>query len=171
MTQVKEPPRGDSQNPAIPIHQASDTSMASIITDAFTQDHHACDHRLAAAEACVGRGDWSDIGTAAEALVSAMNRHFDAEEQTLFPRLAEIYRVAANPIEVMLSEHAQMRVLFEDLTEAVGRQDRDTCLGILETLHFLTQQHNSKEECVLYPMADGALKTQAGEIADLLAHG
>lgn len=145
--------------------------MASIITDAFTHDHHACDHLLAAAEQSLGRGDWGAIETAADALIRAVNHHFDVEEQTLFPRLASIYRVAANPIEVMCSEHAQMRALLADLPDAVARHDRDTCQGVLETLHFLTQQHNSKEECVLYPMADGALRDQAVEIAGLVPHG
>jgi iron-sulfur cluster repair protein YtfE (RIC family) len=142
--------------------------MASIITDAFTHHHHACDHLLADAESSVARGDWGPIAMATEALVSAMNHHFEVEEGTLFPQLAAINRVAMNPIEVMRSEHAQMRQLFTDLGEAVGRRDRDACLGILETLHFLTQQHNAKEECVLYPMADGALRDRAAEIANLV---
>lgn len=142
--------------------------MSSIITDAFTHDHHACDHLLAAAEKSLSSGDWDAIGQASEALISAVNHHFDVEEQTLFPRLASIYRVASNPIEVMCSEHAQMRALLGDLGEAVAQRDRDTCQGVLETFHFLTQQHNSKEEIVLYPMADGALRDQATEIAGLV---
>lgn len=143
--------------------------MSSIITDAFTHDHHACDHLLAAAEKSLSGGDWEVIGQTTGALISAVNHHFDVEEQTLFPRLASIYRVAANPIEVMCSEHAQMRALLADLGEAVVQRDRDTCQGVLETFHFITQQHNSKEEIVLYPMADGALRDQATEIAGLVA--
>lgn len=142
--------------------------MTSIVTDSFTHDHHRCDHLLAAAETRLGEGDWSTIGPAAQALVDAMLEHFRVEEEQLFPQLAEIFRVAANPIEVMCSEHAQMRTLFQDLTAAVEACDKAACTGILETLHFLVQQHNYKEETVLYPMADGALREAGAGIAALL---
>jgi hypothetical protein len=66
---------------------------------------------------------------------------------------------------VMRSEHTQMRMLFEDLSKAVASRDAETCGGLLETLHFVVQQHNYKEESVLYPMADGALRDAGAEIA------
>ena len=143
--------------------------MPSIITDSFTHDHRRCDHLLAAAETIVDSNDWAAIESSAEALIDAMNRHFALEEDTLFPELARVFLVAANPIEVMRSEHAQMRQLFEDLSAAVRARDRDVYLGVIETLHFAVQQHNSKEECVLYPMADGALKARGPEIAEMIA--
>ncbi len=143
--------------------------MGSVITDAFTQDHHRCDQLLAAAETSLGSGDWVAIAQVADALCTAMEAHFALEEGTLFPELTQVFRVAANPIEVMLSEHAQMRALLLDLTDAVAEHDKETCVGVLETLHFAVQQHNYKEEAVLYPMADGALRERAPEISDMLA--
>ncbi|MBK1720676.1 hemerythrin domain-containing protein [Thiocystis violacea] len=142
--------------------------MTSVITDSFTHDHHRCDRLLAAAETSLTLGDWSEIAPAAQALVAAMEQHFRLEEETLFPQLAQVFAVAANPIEVMTAEHAQMRALFEDLTAAVGTRDKDACVGILETLHFVGQQHNYKEETVLYPMADGALRERGEGIAACL---
>ncbi|AFL72989.1 hemerythrin domain-containing protein [Thiocystis violascens] len=144
--------------------------MIAAITDSFTQDHHRCDHLLAATEASIGSGDWSAIEMAATALVDAMNRHFAVEEDVVFPALARVFLVAENPIEIMCSEHAQMRQLFEELGDAVAARDKTAVLGLLETLHFLVQQHNYKEEGVLYPMADGALREQAAEMATLLTH-
>jgi iron-sulfur cluster repair protein YtfE (RIC family) len=76
--------------------------------------------------------------------------------------------VAEHPIEIMCSEHAQMRRLLADLGQAVDARDTPTFLGILETLHFLVQQHNYKEEGIIYPMADGALPEQAADMAALL---
>jgi iron-sulfur cluster repair protein YtfE (RIC family) len=144
--------------------------MVTDITDAFTRDHHRCDHLLAAVESSVSSGDWSVIGAASTALIAAMERHFALEEDVVFPALAQIFLVAANPIEIMCSEHAQMRQLFEDLGESVAARDKTATLGILETLHFLVQQHNYKEEGVLYPMADGALPEQAADMAALISH-
>lgn len=144
--------------------------MTDAITQEFTRDHHRCDRLLADSEGALSGRDWQASGAPAlDALIVAMEQHFALEEQVLFPELAAVFRVAANPIEVMLAEHAQMRALFADLREAMDRHDRDACLGALETLHFLAQQHNYKEEGVLYPMADGALPERAGAIAAQLA--
>ncbi len=139
--------------------------MITAITDTFTHDHHRCDQLLAAAEASSGKGDWFAISDATTALVTAMDRHFALEEDLVFPALARVFLVAEQPIEVMCNEHAQMRQLFEDLVEAVTMRDKTAYLGILETLHFVVQQHNYKEEGVIYPMADGALPEQAEDIA------
>jgi hemerythrin-like domain-containing protein len=87
----------------------------------------------------------------------------------LFPELAQVFQVAEQPIEIMLAEHTQMRALFADLRDAVASRDKPASLGILETLHFLVQQHNYKEEGVLYPMADGALPTEGVRIGAHLA--
>jgi iron-sulfur cluster repair protein YtfE (RIC family) len=135
--------------------------MMTAITDTFTEDHHRCDRLLAAAEASADGSDWSAIAAAAAALVTAMDRHFALEEDIVFPALAQVFFVAENPIEIMCSEHAQMRQLLAEIGEAVDARDKNALLGILETLHFLVQQHNYKEEGIIYPMADGALPERA----------
>ncbi|NEV60890.1 hemerythrin domain-containing protein [Thiorhodococcus minor] len=142
--------------------------MSSVIKDSFTHDHHRCDHLLAAAETRVEAGDWPAIATSAEGLLAAMREHFRVEEEQLFPQLAKAFQPASSPIEVMCSEHAQMRALLDDLRAAVESRDKQACTGILETLHFLVQQHNYKEETVLYPMADGALREAGERIASQL---
>lgn len=145
--------------------------MSSAITDSFTTDHHRCDLLLAEAERTLAGGDWPAAAEAIAALVTAMEHHFALEEEVLFPELAQVFKVASNPIEVMVGEHAQMRALFADLGQAAADRDQATGLGVLETLHFLVQQHNYKEEGVLYPMADGALPERGAAIADQLTGG
>ena len=142
--------------------------MPSVITDSFTTDHHRCDLLLAEAERTLAGRDWQSISAAVASLVTAMEHNFRLEEGVLFPELAQVFRVAANPIEVMRGEHAQMRALFADLEQAVAERDQTTGRGVLETLHFLVQQHNYKEEAVLYPMADGALPGRGVAIAEQL---
>jgi iron-sulfur cluster repair protein YtfE (RIC family) len=145
--------------------------MSSVITDSFTADHHRCDHLLAETERALAARDWPGTSAAAAELCVAMEGHFALEEGVLFPELAAVFRVAANPIEVMVAEHAQMRALFGDLQQAVAEHKRGDCQGLLETLHFLVQQHNYKEEGVLYPMADGALPERGAAIAAHLPGG
>jgi hypothetical protein len=62
-----------------------------------------------------------------------------------------------------------MRQRLADLGEAVGARDKSAFLGILETLHFLVQQHNDKGEGIIYPMADGALPERAAELAVMVS--
>jgi hemerythrin-like domain-containing protein len=74
--------------------------------------------------------------------------------------------MAAGPTGVMRMEHTQMRRMLDELGAALAARSVDDCLGILETLHLIAQQHNAKEEGILYPMADRTLATEA---TDLLA--
>ena len=61
------------------------------------------------------------------------------------------------PTQVMRSEHVQMRQLFREMTDCLGRGDGKQFLGLSESLLIMMQQHNAKEEQVLYPMADNVL--------------
>ena len=143
--------------------------MPADITHAYAADHQRCDRLLAEAEGVAAGRDWARIGVAAADLVAALERHFQFEEESLFPALTQAFAIAANPLEVMRSEHAQMRGLLADLRESIAGSDMDAYLGILETLHFVVQQHNYKEESVLYPMADGALRGRTDEFAAAIA--
>jgi iron-sulfur cluster repair protein YtfE (RIC family) len=139
--------------------------MTTAITDAYTADHHRCDHLLTQAERCGSTQDWGAATLAARALSTALIRHFTLEEETLFPALAQVFKVAEQPIEIMVTEHTQVRALLADLDTAVTAHNQADYLGILETMHLLIQQHNYKEEGVLYPMADGALPSRAAQLA------
>jgi hemerythrin-like domain-containing protein len=71
------------------------------------------------------------------------------------------------PTQMMRMEHIQMRELFDQLDASLKRQDSDAFLGDCETLLIIMQQHNMKEEQMLYPMADQVL---AGEAEELVGH-
>jgi len=72
--------------------------MSSAVTDAFTEGHHRCDRLLAEAERQVAAGDWPAAAVAAAALIAAMEQRFAVEEGILFPELAQVFRVAENPM-------------------------------------------------------------------------
>jgi hemerythrin-like domain-containing protein len=57
----------------------------------------------------------------------------------------------------MRMEHAQMRGLLQEMAGAVTNADESRYLGLSETLNMLMQQHNLKEENMLYPMSDQVL--------------
>lgn len=66
----------------------------------------------------------------------------------------------------MRGEHVELRALLQRMGDAVQARDRDEVLGTAETFFLFLQQHNVKEEQVLYPMADQALQ---GSLQELVA--
>jgi hemerythrin-like domain-containing protein len=65
---------------------------------------------------------------------------------------------------MMRYEHEQMRSLLGQLAAACAAKDRDSYAGVAETLLMLMQQHNMKEENILYPMCDQALGARAEQV-------
>ena len=131
--------------------------------EALTAQHRSCDAAFAAIEQAAHGRDWAAAADAARKFVAETEAHFRFEEETLFPALEEAAPMASGPVSVMRMEHAQMREFFNDLGIATDKRDPELLHDVLETLLLLMQQHNMKEEGVLYPIADQGLST------DLLA--
>ena len=135
-----------------------------MISDFLTDDHQRCDRLFAAAEERASQGDWEAAESAFEAMRSATEAHFRMEEAVFFPEFEAATGMTMGPTQVMRQEHAQMRGLFDTMAEAIANQDVEGYLGASETLLILMQQHNAKEEQILYPMLDGHLQSQAEDL-------
>ncbi len=81
-------------------------------------------------------------------------KHFKKEEEELFPTFEKVTGNTEGPTRVMRFEHDQVRGLFGKMAEAVETQDRDAYLSLAESMMILLQQHNMKEEQMLYAMCD-----------------
>jgi hemerythrin-like domain-containing protein len=135
----------------------------------FTQDHHDCDARWADVEELL---DTEDIDTARPAwqkYETSMRRHFAMEEEVLFPAFdARSGMGGGGPVAMMKMEHQQMRGLLDQIGDAIEAGDSQEALDVGDTLLMLIQQHNVKEEGMLYPMAENILagdwSLMAGEL-------
>lgn len=134
------------------------------ISDFLSSDHHRCDDLFAVAEDVAGEGDWERIAAEFGAFLGSMRHHFAMEEEVLFPAFEERTGMTMGPTQVMRMEHQQMRGLFDAMAQAVEKRDRDDYLGQAETLLVLMQQHNLKEEQILYRMADQMLGGDVPEV-------
>lgn len=143
--------------------------MPQSIAETLTADHRRCDHLLTLIESAASSQDWRRINSESRDFAAAMERHFQFEEETLFPPLEATAPMASGPTGVMRQEHAQVRQLMADLQTAVLARDSDECTGLTETLHFAIQQHNAKEEAILYPLADQVLGAQGADLLVALA--
>jgi iron-sulfur cluster repair protein YtfE (RIC family) len=138
------------------------TAIASYLTD----DHRQCDEVFLAAERAVVDRRWQEAERGLADFATAMARHFASEEDLLFPAFEAASGSTAGPTMVMRMEHEQINGLLGALHRAVMARDRDDCLGLFETLLLLMQQHNTKEENILYPMADRLLAADAPRLVE-----
>ena len=127
------------------------------LTAPLVADHRHCDGLFATAEDAAQRTDWAACRERFDAFRAAMLQHFEIEENVLFPAFEQATGMTMGPTAMMRSEHAQMRDLLNNMGEVIAAGRRDDYLGMSETLLLYMQQHNLKEENVLYPMADQAL--------------
>lgn len=134
------------------------------IVEHMATDHRRCDEIFADAEGLVAKSDWEPGTARFKEFREAMGHHFSMEEGVLFPAFEERSGQTMGPTEVMRGEHAQMRQLLEDMSQALAGRDRDSYLGLSETLMIIMQQHNMKEEKMLYPMADQLLGSDVEEL-------
>ena len=141
----------------------------STIAELMTHDHRACDHDFARAETLAAKADWSGAAEALDAFARALNAHFDAEEQHLFPAFEAATGMTHGPTHVMRAEHRDMRDALERLQAALRAQDGDDFAGEAETLLIMMQQHNMKEENILYPMCDMRLGGERDALVNTLA--
>jgi len=139
--------------------------MASSFVDYLSADHRACDALLGKLRQAAGSGDWAAAGQALVSLQHDVLAHFAAEEEVLFPAFEAATGMFSGPTQVMRSEHEEARYLLEDLDEAVQGHDGDGVRGLGEALLIQLQQHNLKEENILYPSAHSAVGARAEDLA------
>jgi len=128
-----------------------------IISQFMTQEHRTCDTEFAAAEQAAANEKWEE---AEEKFIIFSNdtlRHFKREEEELFPAFEAQTGSAEGPTQVMRYEHEQVKGLIGKLAEALESQDKDAYLSLCESMMILLQQHNMKEEQMLYAMCDRVL--------------
>lgn len=130
-------------------------------------DHQTCDNEFAAAEQAALDGRWEAAASAFDTFRRDMAHHFRMEEEALFPALIDAGG-PSGPVQVMRMEHAQMNDLLEQMGAAVAARDANEYGGLSETLLVVMQQHNHKEENILYPIADQVLAAQRDAVIDRL---
>ncbi len=139
-------------------------------TAQLAEHHKLCDEDFATAEEAARKLDWPACSSAFARFRHAMEAHFGVEEDVLFPEVERRTGMSGGPTRVMRMEHMQMRSLLDQLDAAQSAHDAGGFCGTAETLLVMMQQHNMKEENILYPMCEQALAGDA-EIARRIGAG
>ncbi|MBF0588978.1 MAG: hemerythrin domain-containing protein [Magnetococcales bacterium] len=145
--------------------QGGDKGPGSSIVAFFSFDHRRCDQLFAEMEQAARSGALIGTRQAFERFELGMLHHFKMEEEGFFPRFEEATGMGnQGPTQVMRMEHVQMRGVMSQMRGDLDKEDLDGVSRACGTLLMLMQQHNVKEEQMLYPMSDmhldGAAKAQ-----------
>lgn len=126
--------------------------MTFEVGEALEHDHHEIDGRFEVFAEALARGEW--LTERFERGAEALRHHIFVEETVLFPFLRVGGLVA--PVFVMLREHAEIWQALEAVRSAIPG-DIERARSAMETLASALEQHNLKEEQVLYPAAGKVL--------------
>ena len=125
-----------------------------IISNYMKSEHRECDETFAAAEKSVIDGDFEAAEKQFLLFANETMQHFKKEEESLFPTFEEISGSSEGPTKIMRYEHEQVRGLIGKMAATIENKDADAYLSIAESMMILLQQHNMKEEQMLYAMCD-----------------
>ncbi|MEO7123284.1 MAG: hemerythrin domain-containing protein [Lacisediminihabitans sp.] len=101
--------------------------------------------------------------------MSGLRRHIYLEEEFLFPPLRAAGMMV--PLFVMLRQHGELWQAMDALSALLDSDsDADALEASCRTLLDLLDEHNSKEEPIIYPQADKILTADASaELTGFLA--
>ena len=125
-----------------------------IISSYMRNEHRTCDDLFATAEKSVIDGDFEKAEEQFLLFSNETLRHFKKEEESLFPTFEELTGSTEGPTRIMKFEHEQVRGLLGKMADAIENKDSDAYLSLAESMMILLQQHNMKEEQMLYAMCD-----------------
>ena len=138
------------------------------IKEYLTQDHRRCDDVFAKMEDVANNGSLENAKPLVQEFINDMERHFQMEERVMFIEFEQKTGMIQGPTQVMRHEHEQMRGLMNQMHAALEAGDKDEFLGATETMMILMQQHNMKEEQMLYTMAQQHLGADAARIIEMM---
>lgn len=132
-----------------------------MILEFMRDDHRACDHLYTEAENALADKKIDEAKTLFDQFYRATNHHFDMEERELFITFEKRTGMMGGPTQMMRYEHQQLRAQLKSMLKALTEGKYDDFFGIGESFMIMLQQHNMKEEQMLYPMIDRALADDA----------
>lgn len=134
------------------------------INDYMMNDHREVDAIFERARSAAASADWTTVERDGEMFLRRIEQHIVMEETVLFPAFDEASGMSgAGPSQMMCSEHALMRPMFAQMRAAAQSHDMAQYLQAANSVHEILQQHNMKEEQMMYPMADQALGQQGAQ--------
>jgi len=134
------------------------------ITEALGWDHDRLEALEREAFAARDRGELAEAVGLFDAFARGLDRNIGFEEALLFPAFesASGHPTGAGPTAVMREEHRRIRSLLAEIAEEIGDPSASPA-DRRRSLAWVMEEHNVKEEQILYPMTDEALGPDAAD--------
>ncbi len=107
-----------------------------------------------------GTGAVEQVQKLAGLLAAGLEPHAKIENEILFPQLEAILGAEAGPVPVMRMEHDEIE---SSLAQAQASRDLDQARNLVLHAIDVAREHFSKEEHVLFPMAEQVLDAETLE--------
>lgn len=120
--------------------------------DQLVRQHRTGEAVLAQVELHLRQGDWPAASLLLDEAARLLLDNLRAEEERLFPALAQAGPTASGIIALMRQDHARLRKLFAAVREWMALHDANAAAAELQRLCQLFHEHNAREEFVLYPL-------------------
>ena len=130
----------------------------------MANDHQRCDALFADLEACIERREWTQADLSLISFGDALASHLTREEAVLFPAFEQVTGSHTGPTGTLRLEHKYIRAIVSRVIEAVRQRDANDFFGHADIMRIMLQQHNVKEETILYVMIDRILADQREQI-------
>lgn len=139
------------------------------ISTYLEQDHARCHAMYLDAVASVAARDWVHAGMQFGRFAHALRRHLAMEEDIVFSAFEAAIGTDNGPTRELRTEHQYLRGMLERLMLAIERAHAAEFFDRADTFRIVLQQHSSKEEGIIYPMADRVLYPHRGDIVAAMA--
>jgi type IV secretory pathway VirJ component len=137
------------------------------VTQHLAHEDAALLRRLEDVEALVCCGGFHSAALGFGELRRALEAHLWAEERTLVPGAGAAH-VTSEPLRALLQEHEQLRVLTNQVSEAISRWDQPAFRRLARRLVSLLRDHHRRERALARAAASrvatlGAFLSQVAE--------
>lgn len=129
-------------------------------------EHKSCEATFAELEDNARVGNWRQTKEAFLVLQQALEEHLGMEENLLFPAFEKITGNRNGPTGIMRMEHGLIRNILVRMAYAMAQRDAGDFLHHAHTLLTTLQEHNLKEENIMYLMADCILLSKHVDLVD-----
>jgi hemerythrin-like domain-containing protein len=138
------------------------------VSNYLARDHDRCDGLYADAVARVAAHDWEQASVSFLEFAEAMRRHVEMEERVVYPAFEELLANTAAPTQALHAEHQLLSEIMYRMSMAIKRRDVIEFSDHADTFRLTTEQHNRKEEGILFPMFDKLLRPRYNELVQAM---
>ncbi|HEX6999297.1 MAG TPA: hemerythrin domain-containing protein [Gammaproteobacteria bacterium] len=124
------------------------------ISGYLARDHDRLDDVLREVERLLGDRRETEARESFAEFCCGLDRHITVEEEILFPHFERESGITQGPTVVMRAEHGKMRQWMDAASTALAGGQGAAFTDAVDQLKALLESHNTKEELILYPMAE-----------------